>query len=62
MVCAVTLPAPGGVRALERERELLASLDHPHIARLIDGGQSEDGLLWFAMDYVSGAPIDQHCL
>lgn len=55
-------PAPGGLRTLERERELLASLDHPHIARLIDGGQSEEGLLWFAMDYVAGAPIDQHCL
>jgi len=54
-------PVLGGFRALERERALLASLDHPHIARLVDGGQSEEGMLWFAMDYVAGAPINEHC-
>jgi len=53
-------PVPGGREVLARERELLASLDHPHIARLIDGGESEDGQLWFAMDYVSGESIDIH--
>ncbi len=53
-------PVPGGKAVLARERELLASLDHPHIARLIDGGQTEDGLLWFVMDLVSGHTIDQH--
>ncbi len=54
-------PSIGGFRVLERERELLASLDHPHIARLIDGGETDDGMLWFAMDLVSGEPIDCHC-
>jgi eukaryotic-like serine/threonine-protein kinase len=53
-------PVPGGRGVLERERELLASLDHPHIARLIDGGESDDGQLWFAMDYVAGDSIDVH--
>ena len=53
-------PVPGGREVLARERELLASLDHPHIARLIDGGESEDGQLWFAMDYVAGDSIDVH--
>ncbi len=43
-----------------RERSLLAALDHPHIARLIDGGQSTDGWLWFAMERVEGLRIDRH--
>ncbi len=53
-------PVPGGREALARERELLASLDHPHIARLIDGGQTEDGMLWFAMDLAEGETVDRH--
>lgn len=52
-------PVPGGSETLARERELLASLDHPNIARLVDGGESDDGQLWFAMDYVAGRPIDE---
>lgn len=51
---------PGGQAVLAREREMLASLDHPNIARLIDGGESDDGQLWFAMDYVAGDPIGVH--
>ena len=42
------------------ERSLLAGLDHPHIARLIDGGQGSDGWLWFAMERVDGLRIDRH--
>jgi eukaryotic-like serine/threonine-protein kinase len=53
-------PVPGGHAVLARERELLASLDHPHIARLIDGGQTEAGQLWFAMDFVPGETVDRH--
>ncbi len=53
-------PIPGGSQALARERSMLAGLDHPNIARLIDGGQTEDGLLWFAMDLVVGKRIDRH--
>ena len=53
-------PVPGGREALARERELLASLDHPHIARLIDGGQTDDGMLWFAMDLAEGQTVDRH--
>jgi eukaryotic-like serine/threonine-protein kinase len=53
-------PVPGGREALARERELLASLDHPHIARLIDGGQTDDGMLWFAMDLADGETVDRH--
>jgi serine/threonine-protein kinase len=43
------------------ERQILATLDHPGIARLLDGGVSADGLPWFAMEYVDGEPIDRYC-
>ncbi|MFT3791413.1 MAG: serine/threonine-protein kinase [Rudaea sp.] len=44
-----------------RERQILAGLDHPNIARLIDGGTTEEGLPYLVMDYVDGEPIDRHC-
>lgn len=40
------------------ERQILASLDHPNIARLLDGGTSEDGRPFFVMEYIDGQPID----
>jgi eukaryotic-like serine/threonine-protein kinase len=49
------------VRRLVEERRILASLEHPHIARLVDGGLTDDGLPWFAMEYVEGEAIDQYC-
>ena len=48
-------------RRFLEERQILASLEHPHIARLLDGGVTEDGLPWFAMEYVEGQPIDAYC-
>lgn len=47
--------------AFDDERRFLARLDHPNIARLIDGGVTEDGLPWLAIDYVQGEPIDAAC-
>ena len=44
-----------------RERQILARLEHPHIARLIDGGLTQDGRPWFAMEYVAGEPITSWC-
>lgn len=44
-----------------RERDILASLEHPHIARLYDAGISTDGLPYLAMEYVDGQPITQFC-
>jgi serine/threonine protein kinase len=41
-----------------RERRLLARLEHPGIARLIDAGIAEDGRPFMAMEYVDGEPID----
>jgi serine/threonine protein kinase/tetratricopeptide (TPR) repeat protein len=42
------------------ERQILASLEHPNIARLIDGGTTDDGLPYFVMEHVEGQPIDVH--
>ena len=41
-----------------RERDILAGLSHPHIARLLDAGIDEDGQPWFAMEHIDGHPID----
>ena len=49
------------LRRFRMERQVLASLDHPNIARLIDGGSTPDGLPYLAMEYVEGLPIDQFC-
>ncbi|HXO42325.1 MAG TPA: serine/threonine-protein kinase, partial [Thermoanaerobaculia bacterium] len=43
------------------ERQTLARLEHPHIARLLDGGETADGLPYLVMEYVDGEPIDQFC-
>jgi eukaryotic-like serine/threonine-protein kinase len=52
---------PHLVRRFLEERQILATLDHPHIARLLDGGITGDRMPWFAMEYVEGEPIDRYC-
>ena len=49
------------VRRFELERKVLSGLNHPNIARLIDGGTTEDGRPYFALEYVEGMPIDKYC-
>jgi eukaryotic-like serine/threonine-protein kinase len=49
------------VRRFRVERQILAALDHPNIARLLDGGSTEDGLPYLVMEYVDGQPIDRYC-
>lgn len=49
------------VRRFQRERQTLANLDHPYIARLIDGGNTENGLPFLVMEYVQGHLIDRYC-
>jgi serine/threonine protein kinase/Tfp pilus assembly protein PilF len=44
-----------------RERQFLASLDHPKVARLIDGGVSETGLPYLVMEFVEGLTVDRYC-
>ena len=43
------------------ERQILASLNHPNVARLFGGGVAEDGRPYFVMEYVQGVPIDAYC-
>ncbi|MFQ5570067.1 MAG: tetratricopeptide repeat protein [Rhodothermales bacterium] len=43
------------------ERQILASLDHPHIAHLLDGGMTPDGRPYFVMEYVEGSPVTDYC-
>ncbi len=45
------------VRRFKTERQILAGLDHPYIAKLLDGGSTADGLPYFVLDYVEGEPI-----
>ncbi len=48
------------VRRFRHERQILASLNHAHIARLFDGGTTPEGLPYFVMEYVEGTPIDRY--
>ena len=48
-------------RRFRQERQILADLDHPHVARLLDAGTSPDGAPYFVMEYVEGAAIDAWC-
>jgi len=49
------------VRHFRRERQILAGLEHPNIARLLDGGTTDDGLPYLIMQHVEGQPIDRFC-
>ncbi len=49
------------LRLFRHEREILANLEHPNIARLLDAGENEDGVPYFVMEYVDGQPIDVYC-
>ena len=49
------------LRRFRNERQILATLDHSHIAKLLDGGTTEDSLPYFVMEYVEGLPIYLYC-
>lgn len=49
------------IARFEHERQALALMDHPNIARVIDGGMTEDGRPWFAMELVKGVSITSYC-
>jgi non-specific serine/threonine protein kinase/serine/threonine-protein kinase len=60
----VVRPGPDSPQIVQRfqlERETLAALDHPNIARLMDGGTTADGQPFFVMELVDGEPIDRYC-
>jgi serine/threonine protein kinase/tetratricopeptide (TPR) repeat protein len=49
------------IRRFKNERQILASLDHPNIARLLDGGTTEEGVPYFVMELIEGQPITEYC-
>lgn len=49
------------VRQFRAERQILAWLEHPNIARLLDGGTTDRGLPYLVMEHVSGVPVDRYC-
>jgi serine/threonine-protein kinase len=52
---------PEQERRLLAERQILAHLSHPNIARLLDGGRTPDGWPYFVMEVIDGLPIDRYC-
>lgn len=55
------LDADGVDRRFRTERQILAGLEHPSVARLLDGGVTDAGRPYLVMEYVEGEPIDRHC-
>jgi serine/threonine-protein kinase len=55
------LATPELDRRFRAERQILADLVHPNIARLLDGGTTEDGTPYLVMEYIQGEPIDAYC-
>lgn len=55
------MDTPSNIARFRRERNILAKLDHPNIARLLDGGMTEDNLPYLVMEYVEGAPLYTYC-
>ena len=49
------------VQRFKQERQILAGLDHPNIARILDGGNTNDGRPFYVMEYIPGSPIDEYC-
>ena len=48
-------------RRFRNEMQILADLNHPNIARLLDGGETSDGVPYLVMEFVEGSPIDNYC-
>src|SRR5690606_28204138 len=55
------LTGDDAVRRFRDERKILASMNHPGIARLFDGGVAADGSPYFVMEFIEGEPIDRYC-
>lgn len=48
-------------RRFRAERQILADLNHPHIAQLLDGGTTDEGIPYLVMEHIEGLPIDEYC-
>jgi serine/threonine-protein kinase len=60
-VLSAPLASPRLLERFRRERQILADLEHPNIARLLDSGTLAEGLPYLVMEYVEGTPIDGYC-
>ncbi len=49
------------IERFRNERQVLANFDHPNIARILDGGDTADGMPFYVMEYVEGRPLDRYC-
>ncbi|PWU07501.1 MAG: serine/threonine protein kinase, partial [Terriglobia bacterium] len=49
------------LRRFHNERRILAALDHPNVAHLLDAGSTEDGIPYFVMEYIAGRPLNEYC-
>lgn len=53
--------SPDFVQRFRNERQVLAALDHPNIARILDGGDTSEGMPFYVMEFVEGMPLDKYC-
>ena len=60
-IIATPVSHAGAARRFRAERQILASLRHPHIVSLMDGGVTPDGHAYLVMEYVDGVPIATYC-
>ncbi len=60
-VIAAGMGSEAIVQRFRHERQILAALEHPNIARLLDGGATPEGHPYFVMEYIEGQPITTHC-
>ena len=57
----VAAASPDTLRRFRQERQILARLSHPNIARLLDGGSTPDGVPYLVMEFIEGEPITAWC-
>lgn len=60
-VVPAALHSPELLRRFTSEQQILAALEHPNIARLLDAGVSPEGIPYFVMEYVEGVPVNEYC-
>ena len=59
---AMLSPSEGMISRFRAERQILANLEHPNIARLLGGGVTAEGLPYLVMEFVKGTPVVEYCL
>ena len=60
-IVSAGIPTKQLLQRMRAERQILANLNHPNVARLLDGGETENGLPYLVMEYVDGMPLFDYC-